>query len=329
MNWVFPEYGYWALAIPVSVGIIYLVYRRVEGLTRQWFAKGTYRMSAPLLKFVLRTVGFMLLFPALAGPYWETQPREVDRLGREIYLLLDVSASMNATDIAPSRLKKAKRELKRLLLQLQGDRVGLIVFTDYAYVQCPLTRDHRLLEEYLDMVDSDQFAQSGTQYRNALGTAYERLMAGEDRQGMSSKAIVLISDGGDFGDTYTSISERLKLQGIKVFPVGIGTYDGAFVPRQASQSGQGYIKQADGSPVVSYLMDESLKQLARDFGTRYVSIEENYQDLHELEAQLLRLDASPFATQKEQVDLNRYQFLLGLALLLLMVSMFIMPIRKT
>ena len=328
MKFVFPENGLWILLMPVSIGIIYLVYRRVKGITNSWFDPKEIRWNFPQLKFWLRFFALILTLISLTGPYLSEGEQEVDVLGREIYLLLDVSSSMNATDIKPSRLEKAKRELKILIEALKGDRIGLIVFTDYAYVQCPLTSDYQMLITFLDLVKTDQFNQTGTQYRNALAASLDRLVNMDANGQAVNKGLVLISDGGDFGDTYTSIIDRLKQKQIKLYPVGIGSYEGTTIPSDPLFPQGAKMRDEDGAPVISYLIDEPLKLMAREFGTKYLTISESYMGLDALEKQLMKLDASPYATQLQLVEKNQYRLFLLPACICLFISLIIMPIKK-
>lgn len=327
MNIAYPSYWFWWLAIPVSLGIMYLVYRRVRLITYSWFDPGEYRRSFPLLKFFLRMGGYVLLFVALLGPYWGTGTEPMKVMGREVYILLDVSASMNARDLFPSRLEKAKQELHKLIDALKGDKIGLVVFTDNAYVQCPLTTDHQAVSLFLDLVSTDQFAQTGTNFRSALGVVLARFMKEEEPREYLSRAVVLVSDGEDFGGTYTSIIDRMQQLHVNIFTVGIGSLTGAPVPELQEGRLVGYKTYQDGRRATTYLEETKLMEIASASGTPYHRIDEQDKGMEELIQQLKAIAASPLATRMEQVNHNKYQLFLGLALLLFLVSLFIMPIR--
>lgn len=313
----------------MSLGIIYLVYRRVDMIIHNWFSENEYKRNHPRLKFVLRSVAFVFLFIALVGPYWQEKERKVSVMGREVYILLDISASMNAEDIQPSRLEKARQELKQLVYSLRGDKIGLIVFSEYAYVQCPLTRDYRAVSLFLDMAETDQFAQTGTQFRSALAVALERFLSEKSRSDNANRAIVLLSDGEDYGDTYASIIDRLQQANIKVFTVGIGTSEGAQVPELVDEEKRGYKTYPDGSMAISRLLDEHLIQIAEQFGTEYIAIDAPYKRLDGLVEQLLLLTSSPLESKIERVESNRYQLFLFISLFCLLFSLFLMPVRKS
>ncbi len=326
MKFAFEEYWIWLLGIPVSLGIMFLVYKRVGQITDTWFSADQYGRSYPFLKFVLRGSAFTLMFIALMGPYIETREEQVSIMGREVYIIMDVSASMNAADIQPSRLTKAKQELKMLVNYLKGDKIGLIVYTEHPYNQCPLTQDHEAVKLFIDMAKTDQYVQTGTQLRSALVMALDRFKNTLKGASQVSRAIILVSDGEDFGGGYTSLIHRLKSENIRVFPVGIGTEEGAPVPVQPN--GRDFKRLEDGSVVISRLEDENLKAMAREFGTTYICLDSDLKNLEPLKNQIYSMTATPLEVSIEQVANNRFQFFLFSSIILLFVSMVIMPIRK-
>ncbi len=323
------EYWVWLLGVPVTLAILYLVYRRVAGILQTWFGEDEYERSWPLVKTGLRAGAVIFLFLALMGPYWGKSADTLPLMSRDIYLLLDVSASMNAQDMPESRLEYTKAQLKSLVNEFRGDNFGLIIFSEFAYVQCPLTRDQQALEAFIDMVHSDQLSQTGTRFRPALSRAMERFQGQAEDGGVRSRAIVLLSDGEDWGDTYASLIERLKRQRIKVYTVGIGTYTGTTIPNMTQNTrGSGVKTLPDGTIAISRLNDDGLQMIANAFDTDYVRLQDAGDDLSELRLQLRNLSASPVATQIKKVRQNRYQALLFLSVILLFVSFLLMPIRK-
>jgi Ca-activated chloride channel homolog len=328
VNFAFSSYSIWLLGIPVCLGILYLVFRRVAHIIDIWFGPEEYARSHPRLKLGLRAAGFVLLFFALMGPYWGQADTHAALASREVYLLLDLSASMNAQDVRPSRLKKARQELLRLLRRLEGDEVGLIIFTENAYVQCPLTRDHEALALFLKLAETDQFAQTGTQFRSALATALDRFSIQEAGPlDKVSRAIVLVSDGEDFGATYASLIERLRTAGVVVFTVGVGSREGAPVP-VSSEAGETFKRYEDGTPAITRLQPESLGNMADAFGTTYRELAGEQDNLRSLADDINQLAATPVQASQRMVRNNRYQGFLFVSVMLLFASMFLMPIRK-
>ena len=328
MKWAYPDYGWWVIGLPVVLILLAIIYGRTFQALRNWFRKEEYGFHFPGLKFALRGIGFTCIALALVGPYWGRREQKVNVMGREVYILLDVSASMNAEDLKPSRLEKVKQDLKRMVNDLRGDKIGLIVFTSHAYVQTPLTNDAAMLMTYIDLVKTDQFANTGTDFRQALVKARDRFMNVEVAKSKVSRAIILISDGENFGDGYTSVTDALEEEGIKVFPVGVGTEEGAPVPNLVYGKQNGYLKNPDGSTAMSKLTGESLKEMAEVFGTEYFAIDNQVKDLRPVTEQIKLQSASLVDTKTEQVNNNRYQFFLLPGILLMMVTMFLLPVKK-
>ncbi|MEM7657992.1 MAG: VWA domain-containing protein, partial [Bacteroidota bacterium] len=282
----------------------------------------------PLLKLGLRGLGFILLFIAMLGPYWGTKEESTTMSSREIYLLLDVSASMNAQDVMPSRLDKAKQTLTELIRQMKGEKIGLILFTEQAYVQCPLTRDHQAVQLFLELAQPQQFTQTGTQFRSALAVAMDRFINVDKTSQKIGRGIVLVSDGEDFGDKYVSLVERLKGANITVFPLGVGTYEGAPIPHFANDSRDGFKRYEDGTMAISRLVEDDLRSMADEFGTDYLHLDDPFLDVGMLREQIYERTASPVETSSEEISNNTYQLFVFLSVVCLLLSMFMMPIRQ-
>ena len=328
MNLAFSEYLSWTLLVIPAIILLFLVFNRSEKVILNWFKPSEVLLHTPVLKFGLRSLGFILLAVALIGPYWGRMEQKVNVLGREVYILLDVSGSMNAEDLKPTRLEKVKQELRKMVESLKGDKIGLIVFTSHAYVQCPLTTDYKAVKLFIDLLKTDQFANTGTDFRSGLGMTLDRFINIEKTMDKITRSIIIISDGEDFGDNYASILDRLKDNNIKVFPVGIGTLEGAPVPDMDYGKKIGYKTNKDGTPAVSRLKEEALVELAGEFGTQYHKIDEQIDDLRPVTEQIKLLSASVLNSKIEQVKNNRYQYFLALGLICFTLSMFWMPIRR-
>ncbi len=305
-----------------------VIYRRVKNITNAWFSGYYIQLNVPLLKTGLRALALLCIFIALLGPYWGRSDQSVNEMGREIYILLDLSASMNVDDMKPTRLDKVKKELTILLESLKGDHIGIITFASHAYVQCPITRDQKAVKMFLDLAETSQFAQTGTDLRGALYMALERFSKAEKRSDRVSRAIVLVTDGEDFGEGYISILDRLSKNNIKVFPVGIGTTDGAAVPELSNGKIRGHKHRQDGSIVISSLKDEGLQAIADKFDTPYIRLDNPAQNLKQLDEYIRTLSASSLATRTGKVEDSKYYLFLGLALLCWVATLFIMPMEK-
>lgn len=325
---VFYEYGWWLLLLPPVIVLIWYTWRRSHLIIQYWFGKEGVKWNAGLLKAFFRIAAVVLMVIALLGPYWGRRLEVINRVGREVFFVVDVSASMNADDVKPTRLEKVKREIRKVLPQLQGDRVGLIIFTDFAYVQCPLTEDASALNLFLELVNTEQFEQQGTNFREALLSAYNRFSE-EDSTGRShSRSLVLISDGENHGDDYNTVVTRLKQKGVKVFTVGVGTPAGGQVPEIRNGVNEGPRRDKDNQIVISKLTEVHLREIASQFGTIHHTLSGPLDDLGPVMDQLRLQNASLLNRKSELTANNQYQWALGLSLLLLGATFFMLPQRK-
>lgn len=324
MNFVFSENFLWILIIiPLSVVLIYFVYQRSQKIIPYYFDIQLIRMYHPKFRAYLRIFSVVLISLALLGPYFEGEHQLVPITNKEIIFLLDVSASMNCEDVQPSRLKKAKKEIQKVIQRLQGSKMGLIVFTSFPYVQCPLTNDPKALEMFLDLLETNQFANTGTDFRKALLKASERFTPDSLSNG-ASKSIVLISDGENFGEKYSSVIEHLKNLNIKVFCVGVGTPQGAKIPKPEG----GFFLTSDGNLAISKLKNSTLKNIAKKFQTPYFELQNVHDDLNLLAEQLEKEKFTILGKDEQIKEANFYQWLLFPAFVTLLFSMILIPKHK-
>ena len=182
------------------------------------------------VKLVLRTIYFALLMVALLGPSFGESTREIKSIGKDIYIAVDLSASMNAYDIQPSRLEKVKFELKKIISAFNSDRIGIIIFTSEAFVQCPLTYDQSALSLWIETLNTNLVSNSGTDFAPAMQLALDKLSGKESSiSQQTSKVIILISDGEDFGESTREMAGKIEASGIKLFSVGVGTTEGSTI----------------------------------------------------------------------------------------------------
>lgn len=324
IQWAHSEYSITAVLLLLALPLIYLIYQRSIQLFRLAFIPQTaFNHRLPLWKTALRSLAVLFLFIALLGPFLR-QPLESSPLvGREIYFLLDVSGSMNAQDISPSRLHKAKRLIRQLIQKFQGNRMGLIVFSDDAYLQCPLTLDYEMLETYVNLAGKQQFSREGTQFRPALSKALDHLTQSQQNLSKRSQAIILFSDGEDHGDAYPSLLDRFRKNGISLYTVGIGTQTGAEVPLQQRK---GYIRDATGNPVISMLKDSSLQAIARHARTTYLAISHSHQSADPIFEQMDQQLMAPIEVERVATQNSLHEICLLIALFALLVNLFLLPL---
>ncbi|MBM0106569.1 VWA domain-containing protein [Steroidobacter sp. S1-65] len=219
--------------------------------------------SAPKMRttvFAMLAIAFALI--AIAQPRWGEGSSESYSHTREVMIAVDLSRSMLAEDVAPSRLDHARQLTEYLLDSLQGESVGLVVFAGSAFVQVPLSPDYRIIREFLPSLDTDYLPRGGSDYSKMLDAALEGFSETADRD----RYLVVLSDGESSTEGWEQRLGRLAEREIHVVAIGLGTANGAFVPDL--QNG-GYLADSNGDAVHSKLMPATLEALARRTQGKY------------------------------------------------------------
>ncbi|MGM0459320.1 MAG: vWA domain-containing protein [Bacteroidota bacterium] len=258
---------------------------------------------------------------ALAGPKIGTEIREVERSGVNMLIALDLSRSMNVEDISPNRLEKAKFEINRLINRLEGDRVGLLVFTGDAFVQSPLTMDYSALRLYLDIAQTEQMPSSTTNFRSAMLRAEEAFESIDDNSN-AANVLLFIADGENHGPDYTDAAERLTDQGITIFTIGIGTAEGGRIPVYENGEFRGYHSDRQGNEVTSSLISDNMREIASVGNGNYYEITRGSDTIEPFLSRLDELERGEFSSQEYANYKNRYQLMTLIGLFFLGLSLF-------
>ncbi|WP_167856298.1 VWA domain-containing protein [Hymenobacter metallicola] len=256
-----------------------------------------------------------MLLLALLGPAYGVTQQPVRTAGKDVWLLVDLSRSMDAPDVAPSRLQKVKAELSTLINRFQADRLGLIVFAGDAFVHCPLTYDQSALQLFLNTLQTNLVTATGTDLTPALELALSRISATPQVAGSPPRvaALVLVSDGEDFGENLEPTLRVLTRAGVRLFSMGVGTLEGARVPRPTG----GYLRDDRGREIVSRLNPTSLRRLAEQTNGQYFELTNRRNEFPLLVNALNRIEGQAEQVRTVSVADNRYRYPLALALLLL------------
>ncbi len=232
------------------------------------------------VKIVLISVGLLFLFLSLLSPQWHKGEEKIAQQGRELFIALDVSRSMLATDCMPNRLNCAKKKIKLILQKLSCERVGLILFSGSAFVQCPLTSDYAAFYMYLDSVDAELISSGTTAIDKAIQQTLKSFANMPERK---NKILVLFTDGEDFSRNLSGVKSEAAQAGLSIFTMGIGTPEGAPVPLfDAFGKHKGHQKDGKGNVVISRLNEGILHALAEDAGGTYLRITETDADINSL-----------------------------------------------
>lgn len=269
---------------------------------------------------LLALSGIICTVLALTGPQYGFQWQEIERKGIDIIIALDCSRSMLATDIQPTRLDRAKREILDLLNMLEGDRVGLVAFSGTAFLQCPLTIDYPAFYIFLDALAPDYLPVGGSDLTAALQSAQKAF----DPQSNADKAVILITDGGHTGkDDPMEAVRKTHTSGIKLFTIGVGSGDGVPVPDDKG----GFKKDKAGQIILSRLDEALLTRMALATGGSYVRSVAGDIDLETIYGEQIRARMAGAAVKsgRKQIRVDRYQWPLALAVLLLLAARWVPP----
>lgn len=261
----------------------------VDILTAQYSS----RLSA--LKLVLLMVAFGCGVVAVMNPRKPGKEESTNKKGIDVVIAMDVSKSMLATDIAPSRLDRAKQFISRLISSMPNDRFALVLFAGQAYLQMPLTTDHRAASLFVSAASPASVPQQGTVISDALKRSAAVFSATDNKY----KTVILISDGEDHDADAANTAKDLAEQGVMINTVGIGSAEGTTIIEPST----GEIKKDDsGNPVISRLNEEILRDIASSTNGVYTKLESSEQALTSLNNQLSQIDKTSFK------DLSRANF---------------------
>lgn len=267
-------------------------------------------------KIMALLVGLAVLTFAAARPRWGVYFEDVQTRGVDMFVLLDVSRSMLAEDVAPNRLERAKSDIRDLLQYLKGDRVGLIAFAGAAVVQTPLTTDQGFFQLVLDDTDSDSAPRGGSLIGDAIRKALEAMEPRHDRD----QVIVLITDGEDQDSFPAEAAKAAAERNVKIICVGIGdSEEGMRIPIR-DESGQLSYMKHDGQEVWSKMDEKLLKEIALTTSGAYIPAKTRAYDLGQVYSQhLAGLTRGEINAEKRKRYRERFQLfvVLGLAALLL------------
>lgn len=317
MIWAYPDLKLTLLLAGIFI-LLYLLY-----LSRFWSINRKLKVEKQRLftKLFIRTFYFILFLIAFAGPSIGDSLKEVKEEGKDIFLAVDLSQSMVATDIAPNRLRRIQFELKELLKSFPSDRVGLIIFSAEAFMQLPLTFDQAVANLYIDGLSIGLVPSLGTDLSTPLRMALERFKADKSQE-QKSRSVVLISDGEHFGEDLDGIAEDLVDEGIKVFTIGIGTDAGGEMPR-----GNGLVLDPEtGKVALTKLNREPLQYIAAETGGQYFEISDQSQEMGGLISAIENLEGGIANTRVVEASSNKYFYFLLAALALALLDM-ILPIK--
>lgn len=318
------EYLHLLWLIPVLV-VLFIFYQNWQKRARlRWGDKALLNKMTegksnfkPWLKLIYSCFAIAFLAIGLANPQVGTKMETVKRQGVDLVFALDVSASMLAEDMAPSRLEKAKYLISKSLEELGGDRVGIIAYAGKAYPLCPITTDYSAAKLSLASASPDFIPTPGT----ALDEALDYSLSYFDPESPASKVLVVISDGEDHDENWKEYIGQLNERGIKVLTIGLGTAKGGPIPLKTGGNIVGYKKDENGEVVITRQDDAVLRELAQQTNGNYVLGSNTNATLEALKNTLSGLEKADIEERVFTDYDDQFQWFLAIAFALLLLEL--------
>ena len=331
MIWQNGIYLWFLLVIPLLLAATWWYNKKLDSKRKDYFGAELFEKlrrgfwpRGKRIRMASLYVGMALLIIAAAGPKVGTEVREVKRQGVDLLIGLDLSDSMNAEDVKPSRLEKAKYEISRLVDRLKGDRVGLVVFTGESYLQAPMTLDYSAMRLFLNIAETDQMPSSSTNFSAAMKTASEAFQSNEQdgKKAQAAKVLLIISDGENHGESYDENLNQLLEQNVSIYTLGIGTELGTNIPLYDENGSLiGYKRNQNGEVVTTELQSNELRSIADQGNGEYYEIRSGSSGIDRFLGRLDELQQGEFASQEYADFKNQYQWMAGIGLLFVFVGM--------
>ena len=254
---------------------------------------------------------------ALARPQWGSEVREIDQEGLQVMVALDVSHSMLAQDIKPTRLDRAKLEIADLMKQLSGDEIGLVLFSGASFIQVPLTSDYYSALSYLDNADPEVISRPGTVIGDAIRTA----ALGFDPNLSSQKVLIVMTDGEDHETDPLAAAKAVAEEDVLIYTIGFGTPEGEPIPvMDENGSVVDYKRDQNGEVVLSMLDESTLQSIAQTGNGKYYRASADGSELQSLLTEIDSLQKDQLQSRFETTQIERYQIFLAIAIVLLVIG---------
>ncbi|MBT8219677.1 MAG: VWA domain-containing protein [Bacteroidia bacterium] len=270
---------------------------------------------------ILLSLGFLII--GWANPQWGTKKEKVKRKSIDVFLAMDISNSMLAEDIAPSRMERTRNFTVKLIDQLKGERIGLILFAGNAYLQMPLTTDYAAAELFVRSANPSQAPAQGTAISEAIDLA-EQSFSEDNKQ---HKVLIVLSDGENHDEEALERAQSAAANGLLIFAIGVGTPNGGYIP-QAIGGRRDFKRDSEGAPIMTRLNEQMLADLASAGNGSYFNLAEGEKIVDALKTSLDRVEKRELEQRSFSEFESYFQYFIGIGLLLLIVE-FLIPYTRS
>lgn len=276
------------------------------------------------LKNSIFVLSFLFMIIALAKPRWDKEVQIIKKEGIDIVVAIDVSKSMDATDIQPSRIKRAKDQISLFIDQLKGDRVAIVAFAGKSFVQCPLTNDYGAAKLFLNLLDTETVPSYGTNIGEAITSSLE--LFGEKEK---HKVIIVVSDGEDLEENAGKIAQEAGRQNAIIYSLGIGSPEGSTIPIKSSNGDLVYAKDDKGDIIFTKLDITTLTQIAKKANGRFFPITPQQSEIFEIMKNINSFEKKKFDSKEYVRYKEQYKYFVITALVLILLESLIIFRKKT
>ncbi len=278
----------------------------------------------PVLKLVILLLGLSCLIIGLVNPKIGTKLETVKREGIDIIFAVDVSKSMLAEDVAPSRLEKSKQLVSQIINNLGNDRIGIIAYSGSAFPVLPITTDYSVAKMFLQGMNPGMISSQGTSIDQAITLATTYI----DKKDKTNKLLIIITDGEDHSDSAQEAAEEAKKLGLKILTIGVGTEKGGTIPLKRNGVVESFQRDKDGEVVITKRNAEVLKMIAKSASGGYVDGNSTKQVLDYVKNALDNIQKTEFESTQMADFKSQFQWFLGFGFFLLLLDVFLLE-KKT
>lgn len=318
------EYLWWLTALAVMALLFAIELFWTKKMVRKLSSVKFRNVVLPQLSFGTKWVKFILfglmwvfLILGIANPQIGSKLYEAKHEGIDLMVAIDVSNSMMAEDILPNRLERTRMGVEKLVDNLQGDRLGIVIFAGKAFVQLPLTTDYAAAKLFTNSLSTTSVSEQGT----SIGAALELALESFDFDSPTSKAIIIVTDGEDHEEDAVKLAKEANEKGVKIYTIGMGSTQGSPIPIYRNGVQLGFRKDKDGNTVITKLNEEMLIDIAEAGNGKFFRASNGNIGLKSVLDEINTLEKSEIDSKIYSDYEDRFQYFLIAALLLLLLEM--------
>ncbi len=324
MRFEYVEHLYSLITVPIVI-LLFLVFMALRKKALASFSESSTLNKLVtdlprykhLVKFLLFSFALLSLCFAFANPQWGAKTEKVKQKSVDVFIALDISTSMLAEDVRPSRLDRARKFAENLADGLKGERMGLILFAGNAYLQMPLTVDYAAASLFIKSANPNMAPTQGTDFAEVIDLAE----ASYEENNKQHKALVIITDGENHEEKALNVAEEATANGLLIFTVGVGTAEGDRIPIVYQNGQRDYKRDKTGNPVISKMNPSMLTELATRGNGAYFNLQENSDAvIKELRKRIDKIEKRDFEQRSITEYKSYFQYFIGFTLLLLLID---------